>query len=288
MAKPKISMNGIIMTLLLLGVMIPPAIAPGILYDYLGLTLVTVGFLTWIYLVIVFWKTPALTFLSASLGKKLVIINPKENKLLTFKPSTLMGGLSYVKGQGYYIEDHDDIYIEEKSKVPVAMNYGTHSHSINPEMAEATGFLDSIGIKNHEQLKNLRKRMQEDIDKRYDEFVKKEEKKKGFDPTKLPPKPIPTITILGKSTPLDKVVNYFSTSDKSTDIESEINRRTAAQALAKTGLKSEALKWVVMLGIFMVCAAIAYVIILQAQPIIREVIKEAPKVVTGGAATQVT
>jgi hypothetical protein len=147
--------------------------------------------------------------------------------------------LAYVKNHGYYLLDPKHVYIEPRSKLPVAVVYGNIGITIDTKAAEVVDVMNQFGISNYEALKELIERY-------------KEENKQA------------TITIWGETVNLEEIENYFASTERSDFIEAEIQRRTAAQVIQKLRTPENWFKWAIILVIIMIGAAIAYVIIQQA------------------------
>lgn len=206
-----------------------------VLLTPIGFSLFLLVWMLCIILFIILLKTPALVFLVAMLSKKSVIVNPTDSKLLSFLLATPQGSLNHVKGKGYYIVDPDDVYIESRSKTPMSINYGKFAISINPKMAKVVEKLKSAGIRNYNDLVNLIEDM----------------KAKGEDMN---------VIVMGESINLSKIVDYFARDERGDFIESEIQRRTAAQVMKKLGA-GDIFKWAVILVIVAIGLAFAYAIV---------------------------
>lgn len=216
----------------------------------LGLTLFFGLWASIIFLFILMIKTPALAFLKASFKKRVMILNPAEDRFLRFKPAERMGALLHVKDQGYYLSDPNDVFFEKISKVPMVVAYGNHSIPINSEMAGAVDKLQLLGIQNNDDLNEFLLGMKQD----YDEWFKKNP---GVNPAAYP---VPEIQILGQTVSLDKIHNYFNRNDRADLIEAEINRRTASQELKKVEGNSGSSKWLIAFGVMIFCGLLGLAI----------------------------
>ena len=177
-------------------------------------------------------KFNAGAFLKA--GKKLLLINPTENKRLSFIVSKNYGGLAETKN-GYYRINPDHIYIDEKSKVPCAFVYGKESLSISPKMSNVADKLKEVGINDANELATLIKKLG------------KEKKKKDY-----------VVNLLGESVSIHNVPAFFWGNERSDLIESEIQRRTAVQAMQKMKPSTEVLKYLIYFTIIIMVLAIVY------------------------------
>jgi hypothetical protein len=192
-----------------------------------------------ILLLIFILTTPAWSFFVARMRKKIILIHPRQNRYAEIIAADRYGNLAYVKNHGYYLLDPKHVYIEPKSKLPVAVVYGNIGITIDPKAAEVVDVINQFGISNYEALKELIERYKEED------------------------KP-PTITIWGESVSLEEIENYFASTERSDFIEAEIQRRTAAQVIQKLRTPENWFKWAIILVIIMIGAAIAYAIIQQA------------------------
>jgi len=115
--------------------------------------------------------------------------------------------------------------------------YGNYSISINPKMAASADRLKKIGIMNHQDLKDLVESLKE----------KGEEME---------------LNLIGETVNVATVLDYFSRDDRSDSIESEIQRRGAAEAAQKMGGNTgDIFKYAMILAILMIAGAVAYVMI---------------------------
>lgn len=206
-----------------------------------------------VIIALMYMFTPAPTFLMAWLGKKKLDAHFGEDRYFRIKATTNVGGLSEIKKEGMYQSRPEDTYIEAKSKLPISIHYGKCSLSLTPKMAAVSKRLEDMGVHNFEDLMIYYRLLQE--------------QKKSISEGKPIPKDqvLPDkINVWGESVNMAEVVKYFSSTERSDVIEAEIQRRVAAEIMNRMGLDKGILKWVLIAGIFIICAAIAYVIISQA------------------------
>jgi hypothetical protein len=190
-----------------------------------------------VLLIVLILTTPAWSFFVARMRKKIILIHPRQNRYAEIIAADRYGNLAYVKNHGYYLLDPKHVYIEPKSKLPVAVVYGNIGITIDPKAAEIADVMNSLGISNYEGLKQ----------------AIEEGKKKGLD----------KIIIWGETVNLEDIENYFASTERSDFIEAEIQRRTAAQVIQKLRTPENWFKWAIILVIIMIGAAIAYVMIQQ-------------------------
>ena len=243
-----------------------------------------IGFgISLIFLILLSIKTPAWTFLKASLGKRNIIINPRENGYISFVAGKPYSMLSYVKGEGFYLTNPSDRYIEAKSKVPCFINYGRFAFSVSPQFALIAKKLREMGIKNWEQLKKAYKNelkgkffMLESQPISWD-WIYREIESAGIKDWSKP------FRILGESVSFDHVVDYFGRNERTDLIEAEIARREAAATMQKLKSPENIFKWAVILAIIIIAAAIGYFIIQAGAPqAVSQAIGSTAKVVSGG------
>lgn len=216
-----------------------------ILLHPLGLSLF-IGLLSMlVFLIIIFAKTPAWSFFWASLRKRMLIINPREDKILKFQTGKKEGSMVHVKNQGYYLIDPNDIYMESGSKLPASIAFGNFAIPINLKMAKIAERLQMMGIKNWEYLMEYVKLIQEQIAK---------------NPNPNPVDANPVINILGESVPIATAIDYFNRNERSDFIESEIQRRTATELMKKVGAGANMLKWIIGVGILILLVFVGYAI----------------------------
>ena len=228
-----------------------------------GLFLLLSSSLFFFLLVFIVWKTPAMAFLKASILRRTILINPLENRRLDIKTSKMYGSLAHVKSKGYYIIDPNDVFIEGKSKTPVAIVYGNFGISINPEMSKLAQRLQEMGIRNYPELMNA---MVEEVPAKeaYRRgLISRKEYEENKDKMYTVPREMGEIKIMGESVPVHNVVDYFARDERADFIESEIQRRTAAQTMAKLSKTGDLFKWAVILAVILIAGALAYNIIMQ-------------------------
>jgi len=213
-------------------------------------------------------RTPAMTFFKAGFGKRMILINPDEDKRIVFRIAKKDSDMAYVKNKGFYIIDPSHVHIEHSSKIPCAITYGSFAESIDNLGGEYAENLEKMGVKNYVEM----------IQKYYDEIPAEEMLKSGkiskkeYDEapekiyTSIKPKS-PELKILGKTVSFDRIVQYFSKNTRADLIESKIQHRISAIKLEKMGADtSRIFKWAVILGVLMICGALAYTMIAMQRP----------------------
>jgi len=215
-----------------------------IIFDPLGQILFTGGFISWVLLFMGAIKSPMLAFLKAALTKRMVIINPNKNRMLSFEVGKSTGSLTYVNPKGFFLIDPRDVYIAKVSKIPAAIVYSNFGISINTKMAAAKEKLKELGIHNYTQLMAYLKLLEDKSKAEGKKFTVK-------------------MNVLGESIDLSSIINYFNRNERSDIIESEIQRRTAVQLMQKVGEGKTIIKWVMVAGVFIILAAIGYRMIIQ-------------------------
>jgi len=236
-----------------------------------------------VFLLLLILKTPAWTFLKASLKKENIIINPKPNGYISFEAGKPCSLFTYVKEQGFYETNPADRYIEAKSKVPCFINYGRFAFSISPTFALVAKKLKEMGIKNWTELKKAYDKGE--LKGKYLELgstpiscdvIVDEIQKAGIKDWSKP------ISILGESVSFDHIVDYFGRNERSDIIEAEIQHRTAAATMQKLKGPENIFKWAVILGIIMICGALAYFIVQSGAPqAAAQAVGSTAKVITG-------
>lgn len=210
-----------------------------IIFNPFGFALFLGFWLCLAFVLILFWKTPAFTFLRASMGKKLLLINPDLNRMLTFRIAKPVGSLAYVKKRGFYILDPNDVYIERGTKIPMALAFGEYGITINPRATKFAERLKDLGIKNYTQLIN------------FANALKTTGQTASF-------------KLLGETCSIDQVVDFFNRNERADYTEAEIQRRTASATLQKLPHgPGDALKWIIIFGVFILVVAVAWAIIQQ-------------------------
>jgi len=239
-----------------------------IILSPLGLTLTGLCLFLFAFLYMLMMRTPAMTFFKAGFGKKMILINPDEDKRIVFRIAKKDSDMAYVKKKGFYIIDPSHVHIESASKIPCAITYGSFAESIDTTGGEYAEKLEKVGVKNYVEM----------LQKYYDEITAEEMLKDGkitkedYDnaPNKVytsPKKKTPELKILGKSVSFDRIVQYFSKNTRADLIESKIQHRISAIKLEKMGADtSKVFKWAVILGVLMICGALAYTMIAMQRP----------------------
>lgn len=237
MVKISPAMVGIAWSMLLLiGLCAPLFMDFGIIYDPKAQIWLAVGFFLWLSLLGLIIRTPAMKFFLAGMGKKLILVNPRENKYLDFYGASIYGNLAHVKDKGFYIIESKDVFIEKDSKVPMAITYSVFGIPINPEMAEATSQLKELGVKNYTEMIDLANNLKAD-------------------------KKVLNLNILGKTVNLDSIVDYFGRDERSDFVEAEIQRRGAVDMIKKINQPENIFKWAVIGAILLIAGALAYTMI---------------------------
>lgn len=245
-----------------------------IIVDELTMSILVTGYI-WILvpIAVILWKTPALQYIKAVLGGKMMLPVFGEDKILRFVPvKKTIGGLAETK-YGYYNIEPNDIYFESKSKVPMALAFSNFAYSINPKMMQIIKKLKESGLRNFNEIESFYKRLQKqgkdleleigDKDKKETEFLSSvvEMFKGGIKEFKEAVNPI-----LGHSLNLSDIVYYFKANDRSDLIESEIQRRNIA-TIKRSG--ADNMKWLILVGIFIILLAVALYIfsLITPQPV---------------------
>lgn len=216
-------------------------------------------------------KTPGVTFLKASLSKKMILFNPDQDKKMVLRLAKKDTDMAYVKKRGYYIVDPNHVYIESSSKIPCAITFGGFAESIDPKGAEFAEKLREAGINNYIDMINY---FYEDVEFSAEELLLKkmisvEKFEKNPDKMyiiKQPKKGVKPLKIFGKSVPFSNIVMYFSKNTRADLIESKIQHRISAIRMEKLGGAGNLLKWAVIAGILMICGALAYTMITMNRP----------------------
>jgi hypothetical protein len=215
---------------------------------------------------IIYSFTPAWDFFLAWMKKDKLDVHVGEDKYLRIRKTKAMGGLYEIKNQGFFQSKSEDTYIESKSKLPISIHYGKMSLSLQPKYAAISKKLKEMGLHNYGDLVFYYNALQDQkkiergwIEEKADgsRVVHPPQKIKAED--KLTDK----INLLGESVNMADVVKYFSSTERSDVTEAEIQRRTAAEVVNKLGANKDVIKWIIVLGVFIICVAIAYVIIVQ-------------------------
>ena len=212
-----------------------------------------------LWLMMLLTRTPAMTFLLAGFGRNVILINPDEDKRMSFRIAKKDGGLAHVKKKGYYILKPKDIHVEPKSKLPMAIVYGMYSESIDVNDANIAEKLKEAGVENYVQLLN---KVYEDIDAK-EAFRRGEITKEQFEQYpekryKVKKKNVDGIKLGGQSLGFDRIVNYFAKNTRADLVESFVQHRESAMKLQKIGESGAIFKWAIILVIVMIGAALAY------------------------------
>lgn len=186
-----------------------------------------------VLLMLIIFKTPALTFLKAAFRKRILLIHPRENHYIEIVPAQQSSQLAYVKGRGYYLIDPAHVYIEGSSKLPAAIVYGNFPLTLSPQIGKVAEALKSLGIKYYSELEKV------------------------FENLKNAGKTV-ELKIFGESVDLSQAIDMFSTSERSDLIEAEIQRRTAAQVIARLKTPENFVKWAMLLIMVVIGLVIAY------------------------------
>lgn len=237
------------------------------------------------FIVFIFLKTPALVYLMASLKRKIVLLNPKEDKYLWFKIAENEGGIAKIKKGNSFLINPQDTFTESKSKVPTVIVYGNMGMTINPKEIHITEYLRKNGIINFEYLSKLNERMKEEFEEQYDltekriaelnKLLKKQTDLKGIQNLEKEKKalqdalpilnerrinPLGDMVVDGESVNLNNTLSYLNVSKNQGDlIEAGIQRGTAVKLRKISG--SDIVKWGIIFAIILIGAALAYVII---------------------------
>lgn len=247
-----------------------------ILLDPFGFFLFFTTWVLFVFLMIVFMKTPAWTFLTS----KFIVLNPGDDKVLKFRRGKRTGNMIHSKKYGYTMLDSNEVYIEQKSKKPCTIAPEGFAIPINLKMAEIVGRLKELGIRNWQQLMGIFQRYQEILQKR----LEKNPKENPSDADKY------TINV-AQSIPLSNVVDYFNRNERSDYIESEIQRRTATEIMSQIKGTSQTLKILLIVGIVAFIVIVGFSIAMTALegrggeeviPIsqVKEIL-QAPQIITG-------
>ena len=237
-----------------------------ILISPLGITLVSLTTIFFIFLMILIMRTPAMTFLKASFGgNKMILIQQGEDRKMRFRIAKKERSLAFVKKVGYYIVNPGDVNIEAVSKVPMAIIRGSFGMSLDKDAPVVADKLREMGITNWDEL------FYEDInaddafkkgiiDKtQHDQFPNSTYKVQR----KNLPKPI---IIDGNSVTFDDTLDYFSKNVRADNIEAEINYIKSANMLSKLTGSGDLFKWAVILVIVLIGGALAYNMLIASRP----------------------
>jgi len=196
----------------------------------------TAVFIPTFFLIFLILRTPALDFLKASFKKKMLLIHPRQDRYAEIISVDRFGNLAYIKNHGYYLINPNHVFIEPKSRTPIAIVYGNLGVTVDPKVANAAELLaKTYGVSNFLELKAL-----------IDEMRKNK---------------VQAIKLLGETVNLEDLEKYFASTERSDFIEAEIQRRTAAQVIQRLRTPENWFKWAIILAVIMIAAAVAYVII---------------------------
>jgi hypothetical protein len=212
-----------------------------------------------IFLFILMLRTPAMKFFKGGFGKKIMLINPDEDRRMMFRVASKDKTTAYIKGRGHYIIDPKHVFIEPSSKLPCAFVYGMFGESIGLDDADASERLAEMGLKNISDLYAFTYKSAEKMLKEGN--ITKEQ----YD---TDPKKIYTIQkeihICGKSVGFDEVFKYFARNTRADLIESTIQHRISALKTEMQGSKAQELfKWAIILAIVLIAGALAYNMIMM-------------------------
>lgn len=268
-----------------------------ILVSPLGIALTLFSTILFIFILVLMKSTPAMPFFRARFGKKMILINPDEDRRIVFRVADKSSDMAYVKKRGYYIIDPKHVHIESSSKIPTAITYGSFGESIDVKDAKLAEKLRENGIDNYIGL----------INSFYDEISADEAFKRKIisehqykeNPErvyKIPKQKIGKVTLMGESVSFDNIVNYFSRNTRADLIESKIQHRISAMKMEKLGSKAqEFFKWAVILAIVIIAGALAYnMIVMGRAPSPAEtqgvggIVGSGVETITGGSGTGLT
>lgn len=232
------------------------------------------GFLM-VFIIYLFIRTPV----SAFLKRRMILIKPSEDRFIKFINGNNEGGIVMTKNDSSHILDPNDIFIEPKSKKPIAIVYGNMGISLNPKYVKAMEYLKDNGILNYEQLEktaerlsNLYKEQLDNLQKQYKQLADKisktedlkEKQKLEKEIAKIEEqllllqekieRPLGNVVIDGESVNLNNVLDYMQVSRRQGDlIESGIQK---AVTIEKRKQSRDWIKWLIVGAV-----AIAIVII---------------------------
>ena len=214
-----------------------------------------------VFIVYLFIRTPV----SAFLKKGITLIKPSEDRSMKFISGKNIGGIVVTKKDSSHILDPNDVFIEPKSKKPVAIVYGNMGISLNPKYVQAMQYLKANGILNYELqelYKNLTERLSKTEDAKEKRRIAKEiakiEEQLPLLQEKIE-KPLGSIVIDGESVNLNNVLDYMQVSRRQGDlIEAGIQRVVAAE---KRKQRTDWIKWLIVgavaIAIVMIAGSIA-------------------------------
>lgn len=221
------------------------------IFDFQGMVFALTSHLfMWVFIIffILFvWKTPAVTFLKASLRGRTMIANPMENGYWNFRAGKAWGKLVETgkkKTKGYFSIGKGkkmgaNFWIEQKSKVPIAIGYGAHVSTVDIKVAKVAEKLKELGIENYEELAGV-----------IEEAKQKNEKI--------------NIDVLGETVDLSNVADFLTENFKTSDIDAMLDHREAQAMTAR--IKGDTFKYLIYIGIFIVLVAVGLVILNTVSP----------------------
>lgn len=86
-----------------------------------------------ILILLVFWKTPAMTFLIASLTKRSILINIGRDKVAEFLAFPRKYGAAWVKKEGIYNLTEGSHILEAKTKIPMFLAFRDFASTLSME-----------------------------------------------------------------------------------------------------------------------------------------------------------
>ena len=240
---------------LIAGLVYPLFAMPSLVYVREAQIFVVFGSAAWGLLMLGIMTTPVSAFLEAKSSRKQLLYNPMSNRYSRFVAAERRGPLAYVEGgAGYYKISARDVFIEEKSKVPIAIVHDLFGVSMNPRDALLAMRLQELGIDDFVSLVNF-----------YSDY--KKEHPGGQEPAvRVGDLDVPLKDVIdgyqGESIGFGQAINYFASNERSDLSEAEIQRRTAAEAIKKAGGMSNDIKWIIIaIAILVIVGALAYVMI---------------------------
>lgn len=186
---------------------------------------------------IVITKVPFSAFLKASRKGRILLIHPDERRKMKFTVGQLKGSAVETK-YGFYDINPNDVFIEEKSKSPVAIVYGMMAPSINPILGGIVRAIKRKNINNYDDLEKYAK------DHPGAEIKINEDEEP-------------------KSIPVQEVVKYFNRNDRADLMEAEHQFRIAQTYVQRETDWNKWIKVIIALSVFLIFAAIGYAIIVQ-------------------------
>lgn len=218
------------------------------------------GIASFVLLLLILLKTPALTFLKASLRKKILLAKFNPYGLLEIKTAE-PGELAYVKGEGFYLTNPNVKYIEKTTRAPTFLVYGNYSYVLDPKILKITALLKEMGIDNIATLEQLIEEGKISPNTFVEHGISLEPKKVLELLKEKNIEDFNNIKIVGESVPIEHVVNFFPQNMHAGLIEAYVARRTAAEAARRMGLGFGNINWVkigIFLFILLIGIAVAY------------------------------